>query len=241
MQWSACMTRACRQACATRSPTCISPDSHSGSRWHQPAVLKLHAWWGMTPQAGTYRKECMQERVAAPAAGAPGAAAAAVPLEALAARIAAVWARCGGEGDAGVAARSSPLALLAGLEVLVLRCGGLGLGLGFALGCLLSRVQKDSLPAHPSCFGRPGHATAGTRRTQWVCTRVLLVGLGVPFAEGSGWCSPRPAQSAHTVLHGGSTWAQARVEEVLAATAPLPAEAVAAVEHARERERRQVL
>lgn len=32
---------------------------------------------------------------------------------------------------------------------------------------------------------------------------------------------------------------QAKVEEVLAATAPLPAEAVAAVEHARERERRQ--
>lgn len=57
-----------------------------------------------------------QERAAA-AAGAPGAAAAAVPLAALAARIQVVWARCGGEGDAAVAARSSPLALLAGLEV----------------------------------------------------------------------------------------------------------------------------
>lgn len=67
----------------------------------------------------------------------PGAAAAAVPLEALAARIAAVWARCGGEGDAGVAARSSPLALLAGLEVLVLRCGG-----HVALGCVVSRVNR---------------------------------------------------------------------------------------------------
>lgn len=57
-----------------------------------------------------------QERAAAPA-GALGAAAAAVPLAALAARIQAVWARCGGEGDAAVAARSSSLALLAGLEV----------------------------------------------------------------------------------------------------------------------------
>ena len=58
----------------------------------------------------------MQDRAAAPA-GAPRAAAAAVPLAALAARIQAVWARCGGEGEAAVAARSSPLALLAGLEV----------------------------------------------------------------------------------------------------------------------------
>lgn len=74
-----------------------------------------------------------------------------------------------------------------------------------------------------------------------MCTRLLLVSLEVLFAEGSGWCSPCPAQSARIVLHGGSTWAQARVEEVLAATAPLPAEAVAAVEHVRERERRQVL
>ncbi|KAK9843417.1 hypothetical protein WJX81_001291 [Elliptochloris bilobata] len=89
----------------------------------------------------------IQEDAAAPA-GVQGASAAAVPLEALAARIAAVWARCGGAGDAGVAARSSPLALLAGLE--------------------------------------------------------------------------------------------ARVEEVVAAAASLPADAVAAVERARERERRQV-
>ena len=40
-----------------------------------------------------------------------------MPLAALAARLAAVWARCGSEGDAAAAARSSPLALLAGLEV----------------------------------------------------------------------------------------------------------------------------
>ena len=35
-------------------------------------------------------------------------------------------------------------------------------------------------------------------------------------------------------------WAQARVEEVVAATASLPADAVAAVERVRERERWQV-
>ncbi len=62
---------------------------------------------------------CMgeQENMAGPSASAPGAPGAAVPLAVLAARLAAVWARCGGEGDAAAAARSSPLALLAGLEV----------------------------------------------------------------------------------------------------------------------------
>ncbi len=58
-----------------------------------------------------------QESMAGPSASAPGAPGAAVPLAVLAARLAAVWARCGGEGDAAAAARSSPLALLAGLEV----------------------------------------------------------------------------------------------------------------------------
>ena len=140
-----------------------------------------------------------------------------MPLAALAARIQAVWARCGGEGDAAVAARSSPLALLAGLEVGFVPWGHIA--------CVLIALPTLLLPTR--C--RPCVQLQFQMPCMWACSRSRHQLLETMWLwSNSMMCSNIDA------------WAQARVEEVVAATASLPADAVAAVERVRERERWQV-